>query len=64
MPDRPEIPKKTFQLEEATIEQLHDAIASGQITCVQVVRHYIDRARAFNGVPSLLVTRDGEPVTE
>jgi len=53
-----------FRLEEATIHELHEAIKAGEVTCVQVVRYYIDRARAYNGVPSLLVTRDGEPIPE
>ena len=51
-----------FQLEEATIADLHDAIRAGQVTCAEVVRRYIARARAFNGVASQLVTRDGVPV--
>ena len=34
-----------FRLEEATIEELHAAIKSGQITCVEIVQHYIDRVR-------------------
>ena len=54
----------TFQLEEATISELHEGIKAGRITCVQIVQHYIARARAYNGVPSMLVTRDGEPVPE
>jgi amidase len=53
-----------FQLEEATIEQLHDAIRSGKTTVAKVVQHYIDRARAFNGVCSLLLTEDGVAVPE
>ena len=52
----------TFQLEEATIDELHQAIRDGRTTCVQVVRAYIDRVRAYNGVASVLVTRDGAPV--
>jgi amidase len=51
-----------FQLEEATIADLHEAIRDGRTTCVEVVQRYIERARAFNGVASLLVTADGEPV--
>ena len=51
-----------FRLEEATIEELHAAIKSGQITCVEIVQHYIDRVRAYNGVASALVTQDGAPV--
>jgi amidase len=53
-----------FRLEEATIDDLHRAIQTRQTTCVAVVRHYIDRARAFNGVCSMLVTEDGAPVPE
>src|SRR5919109_3059077 len=56
--------EKPFRLEEATIEELHAAITSGQITCVEIVQRYIDRARAFNGVASMLVTEDGAPVPD
>jgi amidase len=59
MPD-----EKAFCLEEATIDQLHEAIRAGRTTCVAVVQHYIDRVRAFNGVCSRLVTEDGVPVSE
>ena len=52
----------SFQLVEATIDQLHAAIRSGDTTCVAVVEEYIARARAYNGVSSLLVTEDGTPV--
>ncbi len=55
---------ETFRLEEATIDQLHQAIRDGRTTCVAVVRHYIDRVRAFNGVSSMLVTAGGDPVAE
>ena len=53
-----------FRLEEVTIDELHEAIQSGQTTCVAVVQHYIDRARAYNGVASMLVTEDGAPVPQ
>ena len=56
--------KNQFRLEEATISSLHDAIRSGQTTCVAVVEHYIARARAYNGVASMLVTADGASVPE
>jgi hypothetical protein len=49
-------------LEEATIDELHAAIRAGRITCVQIVQHYIDRARAYNGVPSALVTEEAAPL--
>ena len=51
-----------FRLEEATIAQLHAAIRAGETTCLEVVRGYLDRVRAYNGVASLLVTPDGAPV--
>src|SRR3989442_5663173 len=53
-----------FRLEEATIDELHAAIRSGEITCVQIVQHYIARARAYNGVASALVTEYGAPVPQ
>src|SRR5712692_3179496 len=56
--------KKPFRLEEATIEELHAAIRSGQTSCVAIVQHYIDRVRAYNGVASALVTKDGAPIPE
>jgi amidase len=56
--------KEPFRLEEATIDDLHEAIRAGRTTCLAVVRHYLDRVRAYNGVASLLVTADGAPVPE
>jgi len=55
---------KPFRLEEATIDELHQAIKNGQVTCVAVVQNYIERARAYNGVASVLVTEDGALVPE
>jgi amidase len=54
--------QKPFRLEEATIDELHAAIRSGETSCVAIVEHYIARARAYNGVASLLVTEDGASV--
>lgn len=51
-----------FRIEEATISELQAAIRTGEITCVQIVQGYIDRARAYNGVASVLVTAEGQPV--
>jgi amidase len=56
------VTRRPFRLEEATIDELHAAIRAGEITCVQVVQRYLDRARAYNGVASRLVTEDGAPV--
>jgi len=55
---------ESFRLEESTIDELHQAIRTGRTTCIAVVRHYSERARAYNGVASLLVTQDGAPVPE
>ena len=41
------MPDSDFQLEEATIDQLHAALKAGHITLVQVVQHYLKRVRAF-----------------
>ena len=64
MPEQPGAQDTPFRLDEATIGEMHAAIRAGEITCVQIVQHYIDRARAFNGVASALVTRDGAPVPQ
>lgn len=55
---------RAFRLEEATIEDLHEAIRSGRTTCVEVVEGCLARVRAYNGVASMLVTEDGAPVPE
>ncbi len=51
-----------FQVEEATVTSIHAAIQSGETTCQQVVQAYIDRAKAYNGVCTALVTQDGAKV--
>ncbi len=62
MPDQASGHDKPFRVEEATIAELHRAIREGRTTCVEVVRQYIERVRAYNGVASMLVTKDGNPV--
>src|SRR6185295_15632072 len=64
MPDQSGPHEQTFRVEEATIADLHQAIRDGRTTCVAVVRQYIERARAYNGVASALVTKDGAPVPQ
>jgi Asp-tRNA(Asn)/Glu-tRNA(Gln) amidotransferase A subunit family amidase len=51
-----------FQVEEATISGIQDAIRSGATSCAQVVEAYLARARAYNGVCTALVTADGKPI--
>jgi len=64
MPDQGSSPDKPFRVEEATIAELHQAIREGRTTCVEVVKQYIERVRAYNGVASMLVTKDGAPIRE
>lgn len=56
--------REAFRLEEATIDGMHQAIRDGRTTCVALVKHYLARVRAFNGVASMLMTEDGAPVPE
>ncbi len=51
--------QSAFQIEEATIGGIQRAIRQGETTCVQVVEAYVERARAYNGVCTQLVTADG-----
>jgi amidase len=51
-----------FHLQEATIDDVHQAIRNGQITCRGFVQAYINRAKAYNGVSDVLVTKDGAPI--
>jgi Asp-tRNA(Asn)/Glu-tRNA(Gln) amidotransferase A subunit family amidase len=54
--------KDKFEVIEASIGDLHDAIVDGRTKVVEVVRKYLDRIRAYNGVASMLVTEDGREV--
>ena len=64
MSDQPSAPEKPFRLEEATIDELHQAIKAGQTTCVAVIQEYLERVRAFNGAASALVTEGGLPIAQ
>jgi Asp-tRNA(Asn)/Glu-tRNA(Gln) amidotransferase A subunit family amidase len=54
---------KGFELVDATIDGMHQAIRRGETTCRALVQSYVDRARAYNGVSDRLVTADGAPVS-
>jgi amidase len=54
--------RSAFAIEEATIGSIHAAITSGQTTCRGVVQAYIERAKAYNGVCTALLTPDGADV--
>lgn len=51
-----------FEVQEASIADTQSAITSGKTTCVGVVQAYIDRARAYNGVCTALLTADGKKI--
>jgi Asp-tRNA(Asn)/Glu-tRNA(Gln) amidotransferase A subunit family amidase len=55
-------PPPAFDLQEATIEGIHGAITRGETSCRAIVEAYINRAKAYNGVCTALVTADGAPV--
>ena len=55
-------PAGTFHIEEASISDIQSAIRGGQTTCRQVVQAYLDRAKAYNGVCTALLTMDGKPI--
>lgn len=40
--------KSTFQIEEATIANIHEAIKSNQITCSELVENYLKRIEAYD----------------
>src|SRR5580700_11002210 len=52
---------QTFHLQEATIDSVHAAISSGQITCRGLVQLYLNRAKAYNGPGTQLVTEKIAP---
>jgi amidase len=54
--------QSAFPIEEMSIQDLHRAIQKGQTTCVQVVQSYIERAKAYNGICTALVTKDGASI--
>jgi amidase len=51
-----------FHVEEASIPDIQKAIVSGQTTCKQVVEAYLARAKAYNGMCTALLTKDGAPI--
>ena len=47
--------KNKFEVVEASVADLHEAIRNGRAKVVEVVQKYIDRVRAYNGVSSMLL---------
>jgi amidase len=58
----PGIALAKFTLAEATIDDIHNAIKSGEITCQGLVQAYINRVKAYNGVCTVPVTSDGAAI--
>ncbi len=42
------IDSTNFNFQEATIAGIHNAFATGELTCAQLTRHYLDRIDAYN----------------
>ena len=40
--------RSPFRFQEATIASIHEGLASGQVTCTQLTRFYLDRIEAYN----------------
>ena len=53
---------QAFKVEESTIDGMQKAIQDRKITCQEVVQAYLDRAKAYNGSCTALVTADGKPI--
>jgi Asp-tRNA(Asn)/Glu-tRNA(Gln) amidotransferase A subunit family amidase len=53
-----------FEIVETSIEDLHKAIKEGRTTCSKVVQSYIERARAYNGACTALITQDGADIPQ
>ncbi len=51
-----------FDVQEASVADTQAAITSGKASCRDIVQAYIDRARAYNGVCTALVTPDGKKI--
>ncbi len=51
-----------FAIEEATIDGMQAAIEAGETTCRDVVQAYVNRAKAYNGICTALVTEDGTDI--
>lgn len=51
-----------FKLHEATIDDIHQGIRAGEVTCQKIVEAYVERARAYNGICTQLVTKDGAKI--
>jgi Asp-tRNA(Asn)/Glu-tRNA(Gln) amidotransferase A subunit family amidase len=56
--------KQSFQIVEATIDDIHAAIESGDMTCEDIVSAYLARVAAYNGPCTQLVSANGANIEE
>lgn len=54
--------RRPFQIEEATIRELHDEMRAGRLTCRELVQHYLNRIDAYDkkgpAINSLVVVNE------
>ena len=43
-----QVDDQTFQIEEASVESIHDALKEGKIDCEQLIQSYLDRIKKYN----------------
>lgn len=53
-----------FHIEEKSITDIQNAIQAGQTSCKQIVQAYLERAKAYNGACTALITKDGAPIPQ
>lgn len=53
-----------FEIVEATIDDIHAAIQSGDLSCEDVVKSYLARIAAYNGPCTQLVSQDGADIAK
>jgi amidase len=54
--------KAPFQIVEATIDDIHAAIRTGELSCEDIVKSYLARVAAYNGPCTQLVSQDGAEI--
>src|SRR4051812_29303873 len=54
----------SFHIVEATIDDIHAAIQSGDMTCEDIVKAYLARVAAYNGPCTQLVSQTGGDIPE
>src|SRR4029077_7217428 len=47
-----------FHVQEATIASIHNALATGQLTCTQLTRIYLDRIAAYTALHAIITVNE------